>query len=119
MQQVLPLESQPQTPKQVVLQRTALAGFRHHEAPELWSAFRRGQILTLVREPENRHDPLAIAVCWRGRKLGYLPRTANLFVSVLMDKGRTITAQIDGLRPNAERNEKLRIRVGMCVGGQS
>ncbi|MGB1111009.1 MAG: HIRAN domain-containing protein, partial [Gammaproteobacteria bacterium] len=105
MQQILPLESQPASPKRFVLQRTSLAGFRHHEAPQLWPALRRGQSLTLVREPDNAHDPQAVVVQWRGRKLGYLPRKANLVAAVLLDKGRTLTARIDGLSPRAERNQ--------------
>lgn len=58
---------------------------------------------------------IAIAVHWEGYKLGYLPRTDNLLLSILMDKGRKIEARLGGKRPRADRNEKLRIEIGMVV----
>jgi len=97
--------------RQILLQRSHLAGFRHHEAPVLWPALRRGAPLKLVREAENPSDADAVAVYWRGRKLGYLPRGENLMAACLLDRRRGLTARIQGLAPRAERNRRLCIEV--------
>lgn len=36
------------------------------------SKVKRGDQLTLRKEPKNNYDPRAIAVCWNGKRLGYL-----------------------------------------------
>jgi len=97
--------------RQILLQRSHLAGFRHHEAPVFWPALRRGAPLNLVREAENPSDADAVAVYWRGRKLGYLPRGENLMAACLLDRRRGLTARIQGLAPRAERNRRLCIEV--------
>ena len=97
--------------RQILLQRSHLAGFRHHEAPALWPALRRGAPLNLVREAENPSDADAVAVYWRGRKLGYLPHGENLMAACLLDRRRGLIARIQGLAPRAEHNHRLCIEV--------
>jgi hypothetical protein len=99
--------------RRILIQRTAVAGFRHHEAPMLWPALRPGSLLDLVREADNASDSDAVAVYWRGRKLGYLPRGENLMAASLLDRRRGLTARIQRLAPKAERNRRLRIDVLM------
>lgn len=96
-----------------VIQRSAVAGFRHHEAPLLWPALRAGAPLDLVREADNTTDADAVAVYWRGRKLGYLPRGENLMAASLLDRRRRLSARIQRLAPRAERNRRLCIEVLM------
>jgi hypothetical protein len=97
----------------VVIQRSAVAGFRHHEAPLLWPTLRAGAPLDLVREADNATDADAVAVYWRGRKLGYLPRGENLMAASLLDRRRGLSARIQRLAPRAERNRRLCIEVLM------
>ncbi len=97
--------------RQITLQHTALAGYRHHEAPALWPALTRRARLTLHREADNRHDANAVALLWRGRKLGYLPRGENLVAARLLDRQRNLSARIEHLDPGAERNRRIHIRV--------
>lgn len=99
--------------RRISLQHTTLAGFRHHEAPGLWPALTRQASLTLRREADNPHDPNAVALLWRGRKLGYLPRGENLVPARLLDRSRQLSARIERLDPNAERNRRIRIEVLM------
>ncbi|MCG6942911.1 MAG: HIRAN domain-containing protein [Thiohalocapsa sp.] len=99
--------------RQIRLQRSALAGFRHHEAPELWPALARRARLSLQREADNPHDPNAVALLWRGRKLGYLPRGENLVAARLLDRRRQLSARIEWLDPHAERNGRIRVEVLM------
>ncbi|NBC13864.1 MAG: hypothetical protein GVY09_11065 [Gammaproteobacteria bacterium] len=98
----------------IALQRTRLVGFRHHEAPQLWPALARRARLTLERERDNPHDPDAVALRWRGRKLGYLPRGENLVAARLLDRQRRLSARIERLDPTAEHNARIGIEVLMC-----
>ena len=54
----------------LVVQSSPLAGFRYHEAVEVWDELRVGDRLELARERDNPHDANAVSVSWRGRKLG-------------------------------------------------
>jgi hypothetical protein len=98
-------------PRQIRLQQTSLAGFRHHEAPDLWDALSRRARLCLAREADNPHDPNAVALLWRGRKLGYLPRGENLVAARLLDRSRSLSARIARLDPGADYNRRIGIEV--------
>ena len=103
----------PSADRGIVIQHSAVAGFRHHEAPRLWPTLRAGAHLDLVRETDNAADADAVAVYWLGRKLGYLPRGESLMAASLLDRRRAISARIQRLVPSAERNRRLRIEVLM------
>jgi len=99
--------------RRVIIQHTMLTGFRHHAAPRLWQALHKRALLTLVREPDNPHDPDAVAICWRGQKLGYVPRGENLVIARLLDRQRRLSARIEGLAAHDERNRRIRLAVLM------
>ncbi len=111
----------PQTPdlgpavlgRTLVIQQSRLAGFRHHAAPAIWPALHPGVPLVLAAEADNPHDPQAVAVFWRGCKLGYLPRTENLVVSRLLARRRALSARVQRLEPEAEHDRRLLIEVVM------
>ena len=89
----------------VLVQSSPLAGFRHHEAAGLWDVLRVGDSLELRRELDNPHDARAVAVWWRGRKLGYVPRRENGALAWGMDRGERVSARISRLEshPNPAR----------------
>jgi hypothetical protein len=95
-----------------VIQHSRLAGFRHHAAPRLWPALGRGASLSLRAERDNPHDPEAVAVYWRGAKLGYLPRGENLMASRLLAR-RNLSARVRRLVPDVEQNHRLELDVLM------
>ncbi|MGB5833035.1 MAG: HIRAN domain-containing protein [Thiohalocapsa sp.] len=99
--------------RRIMIQRTTLSGFRHYDAPRLWPALQPRVLLTLRREAGNPHDCNAVALHWRGRKLGYLPRQSNLVVARLLDRDRSISARIVALAPEADRNERIQVDVLM------
>ena len=99
--------------RDITIQRTTLSGFRHYEAPRLWLALQPNALLTLQREHDNPHDSDAVALLWRGHKLGYLPQRENLVVAHLLDKARSLSARIVRLAPDAERNARIGIKVLM------
>ena len=78
----------------ILVQSSLLAGFQYYGGKILWDEMREGDRLALVREPDNRHDPFAVRVEWRGAKLGYLPRSDNRDVAEEMDRGTPIAGRI-------------------------
>lgn len=78
----------------LLIHRGPLAGAQYYAVAELLPEMRPGDALTLVREPGNRHDPGAIRIEWRGRKLGYLPRAANREAAAALDAGDRLVARI-------------------------
>jgi hypothetical protein len=95
----------------LLVQRSPLAGFRHHEAAAVWPALRVGDPLELVREPANAHDGNAVRVLWQGRMLGYVPRSENQALAWAMDRGEPVTARIATLRIAANSRRLLELEV--------
>ena len=50
--------------------------------------------LTLRREPQNQHDPDAVAVTFRRHTVGYIPERHH-WVAHAIDEGRDITCHVD------------------------
>ena len=88
------LSASGQTGGRILLQSSPLAGFQYYEGRSLWEQMRIGDALTLVREPDNSHDPLAVRVEWKGNKLGYVPRRENQAVARQLDHGNPLEARI-------------------------
>ena len=97
----------------ILLQDSPLAGFQYHAGKTLWPRMRVGDALTLIREPDNRHDPKAVRVEWRGHKIGYVPRRENADVSRLLDRGQILTARI--VRLAEVRDPWSRVRFEILV----
>jgi hypothetical protein len=95
----------------VLVQSSPLAGFRYHEAADLWDFLRVGDSLDLRREPENPHDANAVAVWWRGRKLGYVPRRENNALAWGIDQGERVGARISRLTAHPNPARRIEVEV--------
>ena len=95
----------------VIVQSSALAGFRFHAAAEVWEELRVGDALELAREPDNPHDANAVSLSWRGRKLGYVPRRENAALAWAMDRGERLRARISRLSPHPNPARRLAFEV--------
>lgn len=51
--------------------------------------------LKLRREPESIYDPNAIAVLWKERRIGFVPREHAQTLSSIMDHGFKLRATVD------------------------
>ena len=102
--------AQAQTIKMLV-QSSPLAGFQYYAGKGRWEEMKVGDPLTLVREPDNPHDPKAIRVEWHGEKLGYLPRAENRSVAEELDRGGRVEARIAALREDRNPWKRLLIEV--------
>lgn len=97
----------------LLVQHSPLAGFRYYEARAALPQMSVGEPLDLVREPGNPHDPNAIRVEWRGRKLGYVPRAGNAALAWAMDAGEPVSARVAKLasHPNPRRRIEFEVYV--------
>jgi hypothetical protein len=92
----------PQPPCRYRLERFCIAGFRYYEGPGLVTRLRPGDTLMLRAEPDNPHDPRAVAVYFGRHKLGYVPRRKNAVVSRLLAQGAAIEGRVLAARPEAD-----------------
>ena len=54
-----------------------IAGFQHHEGALALKDMKPGKKLSLVPEPDNPFDAEAVALYYKGRKVGYVPSSEN------------------------------------------
>jgi len=97
----------------LLVQNSPLAGFRYHAAAEVWRELRVGDRLELARESDNPHDANAVKVLWRGRMLGYVPRSDNAALAWGLDRGTALRARISALadHPNPARRVRFEVYV--------
>ena len=95
----------------ILLQDSPLAGFQYHAGKALWPRMQVGDALTLVREPDNRHDAKAVRVEWQGHKIGYVPRRENADVARFMDGGQTLVARINRLAEVRDPWSRVRFEI--------
>jgi len=95
----------------LLVQESPLAGYRYAAASEVWLLLRVGDPLELSREPDNPHDPNAIRVEWRGRKLGYVPRRENAALAWGLERGEPLRARITRLEPHPNPARRVRFEV--------
>jgi len=95
----------------LIVQSSALAGFRYHAAAEVWDQLRVGDALMMEREPDNPHDGNAVSLSWRGRKLGYVPRRENAVLAWGLERGEPLRARISRLsqHPNPARRIEFEV----------
>ena len=95
----------------MLVQSSPLAGSQYYAVGEFWRELQVGDPLSLVREPDNRHDRNAIRVEWRGHKLGYVPRAENRAVAVALDSGDKLVARISRLTEHANPWRRVEFEV--------
>ncbi len=98
----------------VLLQTSLVAGLAHHDAKDVWEALRVGDTLALVRQDANVHDMNAVVVTWNGRMLGYLPKSDNVDVARMIDRGQPLQARIRSIAKYRNHRRKLEIDVFMA-----
>jgi hypothetical protein len=84
----------------ILVQSSPLAGSQFYAVSSVWGEIRPGDRLTLIREPDNRHDRHAVRVEWQGRQLGYVPRAENRAVARALDTGEALEGRVSKLRDN-------------------
>lgn len=98
--------------QKIYLLQSFVRGFKFYEGPSLLETMHTGDMLELVREPGNGHDPCAIALHFNNHKIGYIPKEENEVLSRLLDSGVIeLMAEITHLEPQAATWENVHIAV--------
>lgn len=101
----------------IILQTSPLAGFQHHAGPALFSLMEVGQRLHLRREPANPFDSKAVRVEWNGVQIGYAPKTDNVDLARLMDRGVPVEGRILHLQKARDPWKRLLMEIYILEPG--
>ena len=98
--------------RKIYLLQCFVAGFRHYEGMQLLDQMKEGDLLELIREPNNEYDSCAIAVHWCGNKIGFIPASINEMLSYLLDaEALSLFAVITHLEKKSQPWENVAIAV--------
>lgn len=115
---VLALNSPPAVAAEairILIQNSPLAGSQYYAVSTSWHEIRVGDRLSLIREPENRHDRHAIRVEWKGHKLGYVPRAENRAAARALDGGERLEARVTRLRDDPDPWRRVEFAVYLTL----
>ena len=99
----LNLESE-ECSKPIVYNKFYIAGYQYYKGSTL--ALQVEDILQMKREKNNKYDVKAIALFFKGVKVGFVPQRENGIISSLLDQDIKIYAhviKVDCSRPTWER----------------
>jgi len=96
---------------QMLVQSSPLAGFRYGEAAAVMPLLQPGDVLDLVREGDNAHDPNAVRVEWRGRRLGYVPRRHNATLAWGLDRGTPLRARVSRIEAHPNPAKRIEFEI--------
>lgn len=100
--------------QQIYLLQCFVRGFQYYAGPRLLDVMHEGSLLELVREPENLHDPCAIALHFNRQKIGFIPAESNEILSRLLDSGLVeIVAEITHLEKEAATWENVHVAISL------
>lgn len=92
-----------------------IAGFQFWDGALVLGELRAGTPLELVPEPDNPHDPEAVALRYHGTKLGYVPSDENAVLSVMCFYGHAAAFEVRVLQVDPEAAPWKQVRVGVFV----
>ena len=91
-----------------------IAGFRYYDGEDALPELQPGTALTLRAEPDNSHDPCAVEILHRGRKLGYVPRFCNRRVSQLLQNDVSISCEVSRISTDAPPWDAVAVRISLA-----
>lgn len=92
------------------LNRCCVAGLQYYPGVNL--RLKNGQMLRMMREPDNPYDANTIALYIKGIKLGYVPKKENTTLALLLDQNAVLRAKVERFDAEARSWERVRIVVG-------
>lgn len=85
-----------------------IAGFTFYEGVLAFDQLKVGTELKLVAEPKNRYDENAVAIYIKKHKLGFVPRSHNLSLAVLLNAGYDIfETRVQQIKADAHPEDQL------------
>ncbi|MGQ5427120.1 HIRAN domain-containing protein [Thermophilibacter sp. ZX-H3] len=92
-----------------------VAGFQYWDGASVIGELSSGMGLDLAPERDNPHDPEAVAISWRGTKLGYVPADESGLVSTLAYYGHADVLECRVLKADPTRSPWHQLMVGIYV----
>lgn len=92
-----------------------IAGFQHYDGALVLSRLAPGCEIDLVTERDNPYDADAVALCYEGVKLGYIPRDKNSLVSLMLFYGHESAFSCRVMQVSPESDPWEQVRVGLYV----
>ena len=100
--------------RSVLVQESPVAGFQFHQGEAAWPSLFTGASLSLRREPSNPHDSDAVAVYFKTKKLGYVPRTENRAVAGMLDRAENLEATVTKLSEGEDPWERIHFSISLA-----
>lgn len=92
-----------------------IRGFQHWDGSLVLNDMEVGAVLDLVAEPDNPHDPQAIAIYFKDSKLGYVPVGESEMLAVMFYYGHANAFEARVLQIDKDADPWEQVRVGIFV----
>ncbi len=92
-----------------------IAGFKYYEGPFVLGKMKVGKKLDLVPEFNNRHDPDAVAIYRKDKKIGFVPRDLNGTIAQLLRFGHDDVFECRIMQIDKDAAPYNQVRVGIYV----
>lgn len=106
----------PYSSRRKLFMECRVAGAIYHNVEDVWDELCIGMQLKLVRQPDNIYDRNAVGVSLTPNEediIGYVPRTDNAALAVLMDMGHgaLFEAEISGMKSHGHSYDSLSVAI--------
>lgn len=92
-----------------------IAGFQYHEGAEALSKLKPGTKIDIVPEFDNPYDSNALALKYKGKHLGYVPRVSNSTLAQLIYFGHTDVVKCRVVQRNQKADPREQVRVSLYI----
>lgn len=86
-----------------------LAGAKFYQLPWILNDLKIGDDIALIPEPENRYDENAVAIHFKEKKLGFVPRVNNSNLQKLILANANVMGKISVLNPQGEQWKQVKV----------
>ena len=102
----------------IFLKSFYVAGFSYYQGALVFSDMKIGSRIDLIGDEDNKHDDYAVELQFKGKKIGYIPKSDNQEISKIIKSGYDIfEAVIQQLSPEEHPEHQVRVAV-FVVGNQ-
>ncbi|MHB2149850.1 HIRAN domain-containing protein [Calditrichota bacterium LG25] len=97
--------------KEIFINQFSVAGFRFYEGEALLPQMKTGQVLQLQLDPENEYDKYAVKIFYKGRHIGFVPRSDNKHICRLLRQKVKLICRIAEIRLDEVPWQQLAVKV--------
>lgn len=89
-----------------------IAGFTFYEGVTVFEKMKVGKKVKFQLEEDNKWDPRAVAIYFKGEKIGFIPKTENRIIYKLLKVGITqFEARIQKIDPTEHTERQVEVVV--------